>query len=150
MEPVGLIAKAFATGTLLDDDEVALVHGPAEMGFMPLTEAMVDVAATLDVLRGKQLVTLEEHRSLLAAARKLHFADREPAAIVRRSGSTGARAEALLSLYQQWHFSQKQQDAIELIALLQTCRPERGRGPADWTFAETAVWKRAFKGELAA
>ena len=33
---------------LVDDDDVALIHGPAEAGWAPLTEAMVNVGATLD------------------------------------------------------------------------------------------------------
>src|SRR5215207_9624276 len=44
---VGRIFEWFRDGTLKDDDEVALLHGPPELGFLPLTEAMVNVRATV-------------------------------------------------------------------------------------------------------
>src|SRR5215813_12803310 len=48
MRGIGDIFAAFRDGRLEDDDEVAVLHGPAEAGFRPSTEAMVNVRATLD------------------------------------------------------------------------------------------------------
>ena len=53
LEPFGMIGigdifRAYRDGKIEDDDEVAVQHGPAELGFLPLTEAMVNVRATLD------------------------------------------------------------------------------------------------------
>ena len=47
MIPVGDIAHRYCSGELFDDADVALTNGPAELGFPPLTEAMVDVEAEL-------------------------------------------------------------------------------------------------------
>lgn len=35
----------------IDDDEVALLHGPEEAGFPPVIEAMINVRATLEAAR---------------------------------------------------------------------------------------------------
>ena len=43
--------RIFATAVLEDDDEVAVLHGPEELGYPPLTEAMVNIRATL---RGRE------------------------------------------------------------------------------------------------
>src|SRR3954453_16869600 len=40
MEGVGEIFAAFRDGTLTDDDEVAVAHGPAESGYRAVSEAM--------------------------------------------------------------------------------------------------------------
>src|SRR6266446_11006066 len=47
MKGVGRIFEAFRDGILEDDDEVAVLHGPEELGYPPLTEAMVNIRATL-------------------------------------------------------------------------------------------------------
>ncbi len=43
MEGVGTIYEWFRSGRLEDDDEVAIVHGPAEEGYVELSDAMVNV-----------------------------------------------------------------------------------------------------------
>jgi hypothetical protein len=43
MEGVGATFEAFRDGRLEDDDEVAVIHGPAELGYPMLSEAMVNV-----------------------------------------------------------------------------------------------------------
>jgi hypothetical protein len=45
---VGRIFAAYRDGVLCDDDEVAVLHGPEELGYPTVTEAMVNIRATLD------------------------------------------------------------------------------------------------------
>src|ERR1700687_1751155 len=47
MTGVGAIFEAYRDGLLEDDDEVAVAHGLAEDGYRPLSEAMVNIRATL-------------------------------------------------------------------------------------------------------
>ena len=44
---VGQIFEWYSEGVLEDDEEVAVLHGPAEMGYKPLTDAMVNIRATV-------------------------------------------------------------------------------------------------------
>ena len=46
MEGVGAIYEAFRDGYLEDDDEVAVSHGPMEVGYPVLCEAMVNIRRT--------------------------------------------------------------------------------------------------------
>jgi hypothetical protein len=43
MVGVGVAYQAFSSGALTDDDEVAVVHGPADTGYWPLSEALIDL-----------------------------------------------------------------------------------------------------------
>ena len=54
MHGVGAIHRAYAEGALEDDDEVAVAHGGAEDGFRPLSDAMVDIRATLEAIIHQQ------------------------------------------------------------------------------------------------
>ncbi len=47
MRGVGRIFEAYRDGELTDDDEVALIHGPPETGYVRLSEPMVNIRATL-------------------------------------------------------------------------------------------------------
>ena len=48
MRGIGLVYRQFHSGLLTDDDEVAVLHGPAELDYVALTEAMVNVRSTVD------------------------------------------------------------------------------------------------------
>jgi len=48
MTGIGRIFEAYRDGVLCDDDEVAVTHGPEELGYPAVTEAMVNIRATLD------------------------------------------------------------------------------------------------------
>ncbi len=54
MEPVGRIAADYLSGVIDDDSLVAISHGPAEVGFAPVTDALVDTLATIDRLAQDQ------------------------------------------------------------------------------------------------
>src|SRR5690349_9782144 len=48
MKGVGRIFEAYRDGSLSDDDEVAVLHGPEELGYPAVAEAMVNIRATLE------------------------------------------------------------------------------------------------------
>ena len=48
MKGIGHIYRQFRSGRLTDDDEVAVLHGPAEIDYLQVTDAMVNVRATID------------------------------------------------------------------------------------------------------
>jgi hypothetical protein len=57
MRGIGDVYRAFADGTLEDDDEVAVAHADSEHGFRPLSDAMVDVRGTLDAAVAEGIVS---------------------------------------------------------------------------------------------
>lgn len=48
MTGIGRIFEAYRDGVFEDDDEVALRHGPQELGYVALSEPMVNIRASLD------------------------------------------------------------------------------------------------------
>ncbi|HEY9421116.1 MAG TPA: TfuA domain-containing protein [Thermoanaerobaculia bacterium] len=66
----GRVFEAYRDGELDGDDEVALLHAPAEYGYRPVTVALVEVReAVRGMVRGAELV---------AALKALPFTDRTP------------------------------------------------------------------------
>ncbi len=73
---IGQIFKDFLSGTIEDDDEVAVLHGPAELGFPALSEPMVSIRATIARAMTAGVLSPEAGDALLQRAKDLHYHDR--------------------------------------------------------------------------
>lgn len=90
----GRIFEWYRDGIIEADDEVALIHGPAELGWPALSEPLVNVRATLEA--AGTAFTQEEGARVFAAARALHFPTRTRTALMTALGDLmlGARLDA--------------------------------------------------------
>ena len=75
---VGRVFEAFRSGALDGDDEVALLHAPAENGYRPLTVALVEVRFTLERLIDSGVVPAGNAGRLAGALKALPFTERDP------------------------------------------------------------------------
>ncbi len=145
MTGVGRIYQAYVAGRFdpfddpfEDDGEVAVAHGPAELGWTG-TVALVDVRATLAAAREAGEVDDDGMRAALAVAKGVFYKDRTWARMARDL------PPALAAWLPDNRVSQKRLDALELLA--------RIGEPADaprrtFRFERTALWDAAF-GETA-
>ena len=152
---VGAVFERYRCGELTDDAAVAQLHAPAELDHLPLTEALVNVEATLDHFRKLRAISAEEAKRLDRSARALFFKDRTYARILAHAGlDEGARGEALKRLIKSCRIDVKRQDAMLLLGYLRHLEPQRAKAPADWRLEQTATWmmtlKRAESGAQAA
>jgi hypothetical protein len=72
----GKIFEGYASGILKDDDEVAVVHGPAEANHIALTDAMVDIRHNVAVAQTENLFSSAEAENIIAHAKSCHFKNR--------------------------------------------------------------------------
>ncbi len=108
---VGPIYRAYARGTITGDDEVALIHAPAELGWKPLSVPLVDVRATLCRALRERILDRDGAHALLGAARSIHYVDRDwPRVLDLHGGSS--RFEAWLPTGQ---VDQKRLDALACL-----------------------------------
>lgn len=135
MVPVGEIATRYCSGELFDDADVALTNGPAELGFPPLTEPMVDVEATIAHLLASGLLDDATARNITSAARAIFFADRTVEVIFE-----ALAAQELGRLYAANRVSQKTRDALELLEMLKVWDAAGTAAPAEWRFSNSPFW----------
>ena len=145
MTGVGRVHAAYAAGRFEpfddpfeDDGEVAVAHGPAELGWTG-TAALVDVRATLAAARAAGATDDAGLHAALEAAKAVFYKDRSWARLTRDL------PPALGAWIAENRISQKRLDALELLARL--------GAPADpprrpFRFERTALWEAAF-GETA-
>ena len=73
MEGVGEIFARFRDGRLDDDAELALIFGPAELGYPAMSEPLVNIRATLEAARAAGVLAPRETLAALDAARGIFF-----------------------------------------------------------------------------
>ena len=115
---IGKIYRSYRNGSRTADADVAIVHAPKELGYRPLSEAMVDVEASLKRVRALGLITPQEHRAIAASARSLHFSLRSWSAILQNTLIGAARTAEIAILLRRHRVDQKQIDALALLAAI--------------------------------
>ncbi len=116
MRGVGRIFEAFRDGVWLDDDEVALMHGPAEAGYPNLSVPMANVRATLAAAEAEGVIDGAAHAALLAAAKRLFHADRTWARIEAAAADAPAAARAAFAAWlPEGKVDRKRMDALEAL-----------------------------------
>jgi hypothetical protein len=147
MRGVGRIFEAFRDGTLRDDDEVALLHGPPQAGYPPVTEAMVNIRATLDRAVAEAVVNREAADALIAIAKGLFYKERLYRAILSAAADRGLPREVLARLaawLPQGRIDQKRLDALEMLSAIRT-HVASGVSPfvPEFSLHPTAMWEAA-------
>jgi hypothetical protein len=123
LEPFGMIGigeifRAYRDGATEDDDEVAVLHGPAELCFVAATEAMVNIRASLDRAVAQSILDPEEGARLCAIAKALFYKDRTWPHIRANAQRVGVSASSL-DRFDRWRavnaIDVKRRDAKLLI-----------------------------------
>lgn len=121
MVGIGRIFEAYRDGFLTDDDEVAVLHGPEELGYPALTEAMVNIRPTLDQAVAEGVLDNGLAVRLTEIGKSLFYKERCWDAILQLATSGGLPTTPL-ERFEAWMQSscidQKRIDAWEMIAAI--------------------------------
>ena len=101
MEGVGVIFKQYRDEVLEDDDEVAIAHGPAEIGFQAASEAMVNIRMTLQKAELLHVISTELRLALEKIGKELFYPDRNYSLLLRCASESGL-PETHLARLRQW------------------------------------------------
>lgn len=139
MRGVGTIYRAFRRGELIADDEVAVAHLPAEVGYRPISDALVNLRhgiATAPMLAPRTRAQLVE----LARAR--FYRERSWAQLLEDARRAGVAERTLAALAAWPKPDRKADDARLLLRRLRTDRgkPAKLRVPRTWAIAQLEAW----------
>jgi hypothetical protein len=130
MVGVGGIYAAYRDGVIEDDDEVAIAHGTAETGYRELSDAMVNIRATLGAAGCAGIISNATARQLEAAAKALFYPKRTYAAAIegaRLLGCDGAELERFRAWLPAGRVNAKRRDAVAMLELMKS--PVEGDRP---------------------
>ncbi|OJT22658.1 tfuA protein [Archangium sp. Cb G35] len=147
MRGVGATFEAFLHGDLEDDDEVAVMHAPEEEGFRPLSEAMVNIRATLAAAERARVIRGDTRQALERMAKGLYYPERGYPHLLAQAAHQGVPSpelERLRAWLPQGRVNQKREDAL---AMLRTMSAELTRRPGpkkvSYWLSRTDAWEAA-------
>lgn len=127
MVGVGRIFEAYRTGRFApfedpfeNDDEVAVIHGPQELGFLA-TDALVDMRATFATASDAGVISQDDAAALVAVARSIFYKERSYDAVLdraARSGEVGATVPVLREWLPDHKVFQKREDSRALLGAI--------------------------------
>ncbi len=146
MEGVGRIFEAYRDGVLEDDDEVTVVHGPAEDGYVPLSDAMVNLRDGLRLAEQAGDISARTRTLLEQAAKGLHYPERSWPALWSEGlgealaipGAERARLRAFVLAHRP---NLKRSDAVALLQRLAEGLPALAPAPG-FHFEQTRFWHK--------
>jgi hypothetical protein len=146
MVGVGRIFEAYRDGHLEDDDEVAVIHGPPETGYVALSEAMVNIRRTLFEAEHAGVIAAPSRDALVRLAKDLFYHDRTFERLLRAAQESlpAEEVEALHEWLPQGRVDQKRDDALALLqAIRALLANELSPMRVDFTLEWTEVWDDA-------
>jgi hypothetical protein len=142
MTGVGAIFERYVSGEMVDDSDVAQLHAPAEMDYLPLTEALVNVEETFCALVASGLLGQKTSANLRGVARGIFFKALTFETVFERAALPAGEAARLLELAQRLRVDLKRQDAHLLVARMKELAAQRSLEGVAWVMSEPLVWRR--------
>jgi YcaO-like protein with predicted kinase domain len=119
---VGWIFEMYRDSTLVDDDEVAVLHGPGATSYIQVTEPIVNLRATMNEAVRTDAVAYDNAAIIIASAKCLHYKLRTVAAVFSEAAERGVTHETLCQL-RSWMrdcwIDQKRFDSDRMIGAIQ-------------------------------
>ena len=148
MTGVGQIFEWYRDGVVTDDDEVAVLHGPAEAGFIVASEPVVNIRASLQLAQEQRVITVAEKNILLAAAKNTFYKNRSWSGLLASTVELVGN-ESLSRNLEQWlgknRIDLKKQDALQMLETMHRDLVDfPGKPETSFRFEWTNVWDRAF------
>ena len=146
MRGVGRIFEDFRDGRLTDDDEVALLHGPAEAAYVKFSEPMVNIRATLERAAAERVVNNRAAYAAAAMAKAQFYQERTWTTVLE--GAAKLLSPAALDRFRAWlpagQVDRKREDGIELLRAIDefAARGEK-QPPVSFSFEWTETWANA-------
>jgi hypothetical protein len=158
MQGVGRIFEAYRDGRFPDmggpfdsDDEVAVIHGPAELGWPALSDALVDIRHLCRQAAAQGILDQRSVRRLVEAAAALPYEERSLAALVEDGAAVGLdplQAAEMAAWLEPGPTGLKRHDALAVLAALRDW--QAGGAPAhapDFVLEEPSAWLAFVSGE---
>jgi hypothetical protein len=146
MRGIGLVFEQFRSGLLEDDDEVAIVHGPAELDYLAASEAMVNIRATLQAAVDEAVLTVSQAQVLTHIAKGIFYPERDYSRLLEMAQADPRAGDAAaLARLRAWlplgRVDQKRLDAQDMLTAMRRALAAPDDQPAPRpVFEESLGW----------
>lgn len=113
---VGEVYRAYRSGKRSNDGDVAVAHGPAELGYLPTSVPLVEVDATLAALVERRRLSRHTADQLREIAAAQYFGTRTWDTIAEVGFTSVDETEAMVDMFKTSTVEVKRLDALKLLA----------------------------------
>lgn len=138
MKGIGKIFEDYQSGRRVSDADVAVLHSPAALRYLALTVALVDIEASIERMRKLKILNAAEGDSIVAAARSIHFKDRNWESLCHRLKTQLAAGEKLAQSLMDHRVNQKREDCLALLEFIVGCTADQDLKKQEFELQKTA------------
>lgn len=143
---VGRIFEEFYKGHFEDDDEVTVVHGPKDLGYPLLSEAMVNIRSTLKSALKNDIISHDLFKFCMIFIKNISYKKRNYPYIIKLLQKNSLfRSEEIDNLsewFQQHAEDTKKQDAVKLLNTIKEFMNKKGTDTvSEFQFQNTVYWQ---------
>lgn len=127
MQGVGEIFHWYKSGLIEDDDEVAVVHQLKERGYLAMSDALVNIRATLLDWQQQGYISSDTMNILIKNAKDIHYKERNLASIIEHSPLNMRLKASLLDRLPNEFIDQKKKDALLALQSIESSTLEKSQ-----------------------
>jgi hypothetical protein len=152
---IGVVCDAYRAGEIEADDEVAVSHGPAEVGYPMVSEALVNIRATLRRAVAEGILAPDAAATAVAAAQGAFYKERSYALVLGAVAgiASGRDADRFAAWLETGKVDQKRRDAMAMLEAIRRHGEAGAPNPAArFHFQRSRAWRdleREFSGATA-
>ncbi|MES2728578.1 MAG: TfuA-like protein [Pseudomonadota bacterium] len=140
---IGEVYEAYKTGLIEDDDEVAIVHAPEDLQYMPLSEAMVNIRKTVALGVQQKILPASLAQYVIDLAKAMYYKQR----CYPRLEETACQAHESLRDFFIWAEQKacnaKHDDAALMLDYIKDFLMDKDTvSQISFYFEETAYWRQ--------
>ncbi len=146
MKGIGRVFEDYRAGRITRDDEVALNHGPAELGYPALSEPLVNIKATLAAALENGVISQETAAAFEAHMSRTYFSHRSYCNMIVYGRQKGFDLKEL-ARFEDWldhgKVDVKKADAVEMLTFMKDfLKQNPGRFSSQFYLERTSVFDR--------
>jgi len=147
MVGLGKIYKNFSNEIYEDDDEVTVSHGPAEVGYPQISEAMVNIRFTIEAAIKDNILSKEIGERFVSVAKSTFYKNRNYGSVIRHCVECKDMKESNFSRFIIWlekyRIDQKKIDALGLLKVIDSYKLDAFVPKDSFKFEDTVMWRNS-------
>ncbi len=116
----GKIFHDYLSETITDDDEVCVLHRPQTSDFLPVSDAMVNIRATIDRAVNEKVIEKHYANKIIDRAKAQFYRDRKLMDVILELENEGISSPGFSDwIHNGGYVNQKKQDAQDLLSYIE-------------------------------
>lgn len=148
MVGMGKVFEQFRDGILSDDDEVSLSHHDHRSGYEAVSDAMINIRATLQKAHEQKIISKIFYNNIIQSLKEMFYPNRNLRKLLKRLSAKNSNAKKCLAWVEAGHYiDQKKKDAIFCLSSFQDKKKSKRKVVCEKTKVFEALLNQTYCGK---